>query len=194
MLIDCSYGIPDRAALIIVDVQKGFDDPRWGNRNNLQAETNISRILQVWRKTGRPVLHIQHLSKKLNHPLRPEASGSEFKECVEPLGNEPIFQKNVNSAFIGTNLEQYLREHGYNCVVIVGLTTDHCISTTARMAGNLGFKTYVISDATATFDRTGHDNKHYDAEDIHNISLASLHDMFATVVRTADLIEQLMIS
>ncbi|EST10233.1 cysteine hydrolase family protein [Sporolactobacillus laevolacticus] len=172
-------------ALIIIDVQKGFDDERWGRRNN---QENIERLLNRWRETDRPVIHIQHISKKPGHPLRNENIGSEFKEFIEPLDHEPVFQKHVNSAFIGTNLEHYLRENDYQTVVIVGLTTDQCVSTTTRMAGNLGFKIYVVSDATATFERTGYNGKYYSAEDIHEFALVSLHEMFATVVQTEDLL------
>jgi nicotinamidase-related amidase len=57
------------------------------------------------------------------------------------------------------------------------------------MAGNLGFETYVISDATATFDRS-YDGKHYSAEEIHAISLANLHLEFAEVTDTATLLQQ----
>jgi nicotinamidase-related amidase len=179
------------ATLIIVDVQKGFDDPKWGKRNNLEAENNIVKILTAWRKTQRPIFHIQHLSCEPNSPLKPDAAGCEFKEIVKPLPHELVIQKQVNSAFIGTNLEAILREQGCTTLVIVGLTTNHCVSTTARMAGNLGFKTYVISDATATFERTGHDGKHYQAEEIHAISLANLHQEFATVIDTESLLSWL---
>lgn len=178
----------ENAALIIVDVQKGFENPIWGKRNNLQAEENIAKLLNVWRQTNRPIFHIQHLSQEDNSPLRAGQVGSEIKEIVQPLANEPIIQKNVNSAFIGTNLEDRLRKNGITTVIITGLTTNHCVSTTTRMAGNLGFNTYIVADATATYDRTGHDGKKYSAEEIHAISLANLHGEFATVIETEPLL------
>ncbi|RGO21488.1 cysteine hydrolase [Bacillus cereus] len=180
--------ISENTALILVDVQKGFNDAYWGNRNNPHAESNMKLILQTWRDTNRPVIHIQHISNKENHPLREDFIGSEFQEFAIPLINEPVFKKNVNSAFIGTELESYLRKHNYETIVIIGLTTDYCVSTTVRMAGNLGFSTYVISDATATFDRIAYDGKYYCANDIHKFALLSLHEMFATVLTTNDLL------
>lgn len=178
------------AVLLIVDVQKGFDEPHWGaNRNNPAAEINIARLLNAWRATGRPVVHVRHDSTEADSPLRPESRGNEFKEEVTPATNEHIESKCVNSAFIGTSLEDYLRKNGFNTLVIVGLTTDHCISTTTRMAGNLGFRTFVVADATATFDRRSFDGKLFPASDVHEMALASLHREFATVLNTDDVLE-----
>jgi nicotinamidase-related amidase len=181
--------LPHDAGLIIIDVQKGFDDPKWGSRNNPDAEQKIAALLAAWRKTGRPVFHVQHLSKSDGSPLNPRNPGHEIKEVVRPREGEPVFQKNVNSAFIGTDLENALRQRGIGTVVIVGLTTPHCVSTSARMAGNLGFEVYLPSDAIAAFDITGPDGKRYSAEEIHRVSLATLHDEFATIVDSKDLLD-----
>ena len=119
--------------------------------------------------------------------LRPGAPGCQFKPEAAPAEGEPVFKKTVNSAFIGTGLEAHLRDNGIEDVVIVGLTTDHCVSTTVRMAGNLGFKTFLVSDATATFNRKGPDGKEFTAEDIHAIHIASLDGEFCSVVTTDSL-------
>ena len=180
--------VPMNAALVVVDVQKGFDDPRWGRRNNPQAESNIDRLLKAWRKSHMPVFYIQHCSKRADSPLRAGTPGNEIKNNVAPLSEELVIKKTVNSAFIGTDLESQLRRKGIGTLVIVGITTDHCVSTTARMAGNMGFDVYVVSDATATFDRAGPDGKTYKAELIHEVNLASLHNEFATVVDTENIL------
>ncbi|GAC1361764.1 MAG: cysteine hydrolase family protein [Ktedonobacteraceae bacterium] len=176
--------LAQNTVLLIIDVQQGFDDPSWGSRNNPQAEENIARLLETWRRTDRPIIHVQHLSKEEHSPLGADTPGSQFKSQVQPQAHELIIQKQVNSAFIGTHLEQILHTHHFDSLVIVGLTTDHCVSTTTRMAGNLGFHTYVVSDATATFERTGYDGRTYTAEEIHTIALVSLHHEFATVLDT----------
>ena len=181
--------LPQDAVLLIIDVQKGMDDPHYGTRNNPGAEDNMARLLAAWRAGGRPVFHVQHMSSEPDSPLRPERPGNAIKDEVKPLDGEPLFRKSVNSAFIGTDLEDRLRERGLDTLVIVGLTTQHCVSTTTRMAGNLGFKTYLVADATAAFDSTGYDGKHYSAEEVHQISLATLHSEFATVVETDELLE-----
>ena len=176
------------AALIIIDVQKAFEDEKWGQRNNPEAELNISKILKFWRQVNWPVIHIQHRSDNPSSVFYPEKRGFEIKEIVEPIDGEVIITKNVNSSFIGTNLEDYLRENKITELVITGLTTPHCVSTTTRMSGNLGFKTYLISDATAAFGMTDQNNIYYPAETIHNVSLATIHNEFATVITTRELI------
>jgi len=183
--------LPPNTVLIVIDVQQGFDDPLWGKRNNPRAEENIATLLKAWRTTDHPIIHIQHFSQEENSPLRAGDPGSQFKEQAQPQAHELIIQKSVNSAFIGTHLEQILHTHHFHTLVIVGLTTDHCVSTTTRMAGNLGFDTYVISDATATFERTGYDGKKYTAAEIHDGALASLHHEFATVVDTQHMLAML---
>jgi nicotinamidase-related amidase len=178
--------LPNNAALILIDIQRGFDDAdHWGERNNPGAEEQAARLLAAWRAAGRPVVHIQHLSKSPSSPLRPNQAGSEFKPLVAPRAGEPVFCKAVNSAFIGTDMEGHLRRSGVGAVVFVGLTTDHCVSTSARMAANLGFRVVVVSDATATFERLGPDGEWYGAEAIHRHALASLHGEFAEVVRAS---------
>lgn len=183
--------LPQDAALIIIDVQKGMDDPANGRRNNAEAEVNVSRLLAAWRRTNRPIVHVQHLSQRTDSPFRPGQPGVEIKDVVRPREDELVIQKRVNSAFIGTELEERLRALGIDTLIVTGLTTHHCVSATTRMAGDLGFRTYLVSDATAAFDRVGPDGVVYQAEDVHGLSLASLHGEFATVVDTDSLLDLL---
>lgn len=178
---------PD-AVLLIVDVQQGFDDPSWGRRNNPDMEARIGELLTTWRATRRPTIHAKHCSSDPSSTLRPGQSGNEFKPGTRPEPGERVLEKRVNSCFIGTSLEADLKRAGCSTLVVVGLTTNHCVSTTARMAGNLGFTTWVVADATATFDRVGPDGITYPAEQIQAIALADLHEEFATIVTAEDVI------
>lgn len=176
-------------ALLVLDVQKGFDNPYWGERNNPQAEENILLLQTEWRKRNWPIMYSQHLSKNPSSPLHPSNSeGVELKELNKPLENETVVEKNVNSAFIGTNLEGLLREKNISTVVITGLTTQHCISTSVRMSGNLGFNTFVVSDGTAAFGSSGLNEKSYTADQVHDLELSLLNKEFATVVTTGQIL------
>jgi nicotinamidase-related amidase len=179
-----------KTGLLIIDVQQGFDDPGyWGRRNNPNAEANMARLLAAWREWERPLIHIKHNSTEQNSPLRPELPGNAFKDAVRPLPGEKQFSKTVNSAFIGTGLAEYLHEQGIDSLVVVGLTTDHCVSTSVRMAANLGFAVTLVGDATATHERIGYDGVVYSAEEIHKINLVSLDGEFCTVRSTDEVLQ-----
>jgi nicotinamidase-related amidase len=186
------HPLPYNAGLLVIDVQNGFDEPGWGgSRNNPRMEDHIARLQDAWRATGRVLIHVQHDSRWPGSPLYPGKPGHAIKPAVRPLPGEPVIRKSVNSAFIGTGLEVMLRQCGVATLVLTGLQTDHCVSTTARMAANLGFKTYVVSDATATVDRTGPDGRHHQAEDVHSVALAELNGEFATIIDTQAVLEGL---
>ena len=180
-----------RPALLLIDLQKGFSDIAYwgGQRNNPAAESKASELLYLWRGLQLPIFHIQHCSSNLVSPLHETNAGNAFNELVLPLKGEAVIKKNVNSAFIGTDLQTRLDQDKITTLVIVGLTTDHCISTTTRMAGNLGYETFLVADATATFNKKGIDGTNYPAELIHETALASLREEFATIV-TTDFVKQ----
>jgi nicotinamidase-related amidase len=182
-----------RPALILIDIQQGFDNLAYwgGERNNPDAELNARKLLDYWRANDLPLFHIQHCSVNPNSMLSETNPGNAHKEIVKPLPGETVIKKSVNSAFIGTDLKERLDAGGINTVVIVGLITEHCVSTTARMAGNFGYKTFVVADATAAFAKTGINGEHYDAETIHLTALAQINNEFATVLNTNAVIDAL---
>lgn len=185
--------IDERTALLLIDLQLGFDETaHWGgNRNNPDCEAVCFDLLTAWRERQMPIFHIRHASTEPNSPLAPHKSGFAFKPLTAPQAGERVIEKQVNSSFIGTDLKQQLDEAGINKLVLVGLTTNHCVSTTARMAGNFGYQVWVVHDATATFDRTGYDGVVYSSQLIHQTALANLHGEFATVLSSADVLSML---
>lgn len=178
-------------ALLVIDVQKGLDDPSLGRRSNPEAEANVARLLAEWRRRGLPIVHVRHCSVEPDSPLRAGRPGNEIKPEARPLPGEKQITKSVNSAFVGTGLERYLREQGIASLVIVGLTTDHCVSASTRTASDLGFEATVVSDATAAFERRGPDGRRYACEEVHGVHLASLDGEFCRVRSTAEILGEL---
>ena len=181
--------LPATATLILIDVQRGFDEAYWGERNNPGAERLIAQLLERWRASGRPVIHVRHDSTEPRSALRPDAPGNAFKPEATPRPGEPIIGKNVNSAFIGTDLEARLRAAACDTVVLCGFTTNHCVSTTTRMAGNLGFRAFLLSDATVAYAMRapGPHGRLIPAAEMHEVGLAELSSEFATVLTTDEL-------
>jgi len=176
-------------ALIVVDVQQAFDDAGyWGRRNNPECEANVARLIEAWRAEGRPLVFVRHDSDEAVSPLRPDEPGNAFKPEVSGKP-DLLVTKQVNSAFYGSpDLDAWLRERGISSLALCGITTDHCVETTARMGGNLGYDVLFVLDACATFDRQGPDGEVVTAEELTRATAASLHDEFATVVSTRDLV------
>ncbi|MHB8190641.1 MAG: cysteine hydrolase family protein [Ferrimicrobium sp.] len=175
-------------ALLIVDVQRGFDliEESGVGRNNPDAIDQIARLLTLFRAESSAIFHIRHAGTDINSYFRPDEAGFPVKDAAREVAGEPVIVKRVNSAFIGTDLEAQLRKSGTDTLVICGATTNHCVETTVRMAGNLEFDVWLVRDAIWTYDRTGPDGDRYLADDIHAMSLANLSDEFARVVRTSD--------
>jgi nicotinamidase-related amidase len=180
-------------ALIVVDVQRAFDqwEAAGKRRNNPQAVDRIAELLAAFRANGAPVFHIRHEGTRPNSSFLPGGAGYPVKDEAREIEGEPVIMKRVNSAFIGTDLETRLRAADINTLVICGATTNHCVETTTRMAGNLGFDTRLVRDATWTFDRTGPDGDVHSAEAIHAMTLANLNGEFARIVSASEAIAAL---
>ncbi|HET7572991.1 MAG TPA: cysteine hydrolase family protein [Gaiellaceae bacterium] len=172
--------------LLLIDVQQAFENGDWPERNNPDAEARIADLLAAWRDAGASVVHVRHESTDPARPFRRGTPWFEFKPEAAPRDGEPVVDKRTNNAFLGTELERRLRDARAETVVVAGLTTDHCCSTTARMASELGFETLVVADATAT-----HARAEFDAETMHRTALASLSGEFCEIVESAEAIRRL---
>lgn len=180
-----------RTALIPIDVQQGFDFAPWPPRNNPAMESNGLRLLDAWRRARLPLIHVRHDSIVPGSTLAPGHSGNAHRPGFVPLDGEVLVTKSVNAAFIGTDLDLRLRRLGVDTVVLFGISTDMCVSTTARVAANLGYRTIVVGDACACFDLKDTDGSVIPADQIHRAHLATLRAEFAKVVDTSEVIAAL---
>jgi nicotinamidase-related amidase len=175
---------PATTALVVVDVQQGFDDASWGARNNPDCEGNIAALIQAWRDAGGPIVFVRHDSRQPGSPLHPTSPGNALKPIV---AGEPhlLVEKSVHSAFHGSpDLAAWLREHSYDSIAVCGITTSHCCETTARVGSDLGFDVTFVLDATHAFDFGG-----LSAEQLARATAANLDGEFAHVVSTAEIVE-----
>ena len=185
---------PLRTALVVIDVQCAFDE--WEaagkRRNNPDAVARIVDLLAAFRTAHALVLHVRHRGTAPDSSFKPEGTGYPVKDEAREHPGEPVIVKQANSAFIGTDLDARLRATDIQTVVICGATTNHCVETTTRMAGNLGFDAWLVRDATWTFDRVGPDGDEHSAESIHGMTLSNLNDEFARIVWTAEVVAALL--
>jgi nicotinamidase-related amidase len=183
------WGLGGDAVLLIIDFQKAIDHPSWGDRNNPEAERNVAALLGQWRRNGLPVYHIRHDSSEPDSHYRPGQPGHEFKPEAQPAAGEAVIAKKTNSAFIRTDLEARLRDAGRTQLVVVGVITNNSVEATVRMAGNLGFDTYLVEDATFTFGRRDWHGTWRTADEVHAMTLANLDGEYCSVVRTGELLD-----
>jgi nicotinamidase-related amidase len=179
----------NRPALVVIDVQKAIDHPGWarfGPRNHPAAERNIAQLLDVWRRCGLPIYHVRHDSLMPGSTYRPGQEGNQFKPEVQPLPGETVIVKHTNSAFIGTGFEAMLRQAGHIVLVMAGVITNNSVEATVRMAGNLGFETYLVEDACFTYPRPDWTGRVRSAEEVHAMSLANLHEEYCTVLTSGE--------
>jgi len=171
-------------ALLVVDVQRGFDDAGyWGPRNNPGCEENIAALIADAREHRWPVVYVRHDSDEEHSPLRPDHPGNAFKDVVSGAP-DVLISKRTNSCFYGDpNLHEWLQTRKIDQLVICGITTNHCCETTARMAGNLGYGVRFVLDATHTFDRGD-----LTADQLAHATATNLNEEFAAVVQTAEVI------
>jgi nicotinamidase-related amidase len=177
--------------LIIVDMQKGMANPAAGSRNNPQAEDNIAQLLQAWREAGANIVHVRHISRSSRSLFAPGQSGVEFQQALQPLPHEHVVEKNVPDAFINTALERWLRVRDLNRIVMVGVSTNNSVESSARTAGNLGFDTVVVSDATFAYAMRDYAGVQRSANEVHAMALANLMSDYATITDTHAVLAEL---
>jgi nicotinamidase-related amidase len=175
------------AVLLPVDLQKGFDEPRWPRRWNADFDRNGRALLAAWRREGRTIIHVRHASALPASTLNPDHPGYAFREGFEPLAGETVVTKSVNSAFIGTDLDIRLRRLGARHLVVFGISTDMCVSTTIRTGANFGWPMTLVADACDCFDLP-HGDATIPAEAVHAAHVATLAYEFCSVVSTQDVL------
>lgn len=176
-----------RAVLLPVDMQQAFDGPGWPRRWNREVAANGLALLAAWRAAGRPIIHVRHDSVQPGSTLAPDQPGNAFRPGFAPQAGEPLVTKSVNSAFIGTDLDLRLKRLGAKHVVVFGISTDMCVSTTVRTGANLGWDMILVPDACDCFDLPDGDGGTITAEQVQRAHVATLAFEFCRVLPTLEL-------
>ncbi|WP_355661379.1 cysteine hydrolase family protein [Halomonas salifodinae] len=177
----------ESTALVIIDMQRAIDG--WGEPSNPDLEANLAELLACWRGGSGHIVHVRHFSRSPGSPRRAGQPGAEFKDCVTPAQGERVLTKHVDSAFVGTDLEAWLRRHGVGHLVVAGVTTGHAVGTTVRHGACLGFSLSVVEDACACFPLADLAGRAWSGEALHQASLALLAGRYATITSTREVVQ-----
>jgi nicotinamidase-related amidase len=179
----------NRAVLLPIDMQQGFEEPKWPRRWNEAVDANGLALLAKWREAGRPIIHVRHDSVVEGSTLHRDSPGNRHRPGFEPLAGEPLVTKSVNSAFIGTDLDLRLRRIGAQQVITFGISTDMCVSTTIRTGANMGWEMVLAEDASDCFELPDGNGGTIPARTVHTIHVATLGFEFCRVMTTAELLK-----
>ena len=172
------------AVLLVIDMQMAIDDPRWGEINHPGADAQVAALLAGWREVGLPVVHVRHDSPEAGSPYRAGGPGHAFKPCAAPRAGEPVFAKQTTSAFADGRLDAALSRLGVTCLVVCGVLTQNSVEATARAAGDLGYRVFVVEDACRASGKTDLTGRRWRADEVHALSLANLAGEYARIVST----------
>lgn len=193
----------DKTALMVIDMQNAFCHPEGSlatkrslDTSALQGAVQPCRILvDAARAKSLPIIFTQYVYRAdyadagwWMREVTPEVMGSgslaagtwdvDFVDGLKPQARDIVVQKNRPSAFYSTLLESYLRSMAIESLVICGVTTNICVETTARDAGQRDYRTFVVADATAEMEA-----------DRHDAALKALALMFARVLSTEEVLK-----
>jgi nicotinamidase-related amidase len=168
------------ACLVLIDLQNEYLAGPLALHQADRAVVNAAKLLQLARKNGAPVIHVAHKGRQGGMFDRSAERGA-IVAPLTPLPTESVVEKEMPNAFAGTDLQARLAATGRKTIVIGGMMTHMCVSSTARAALDLGFKIAIDADSCATRDLPDGKGGTIAAATVHDVALAELSDRFAIV-------------
>ncbi|MBZ0056393.1 MULTISPECIES: cysteine hydrolase family protein [unclassified Leclercia] len=173
-------------ALLIIDmqnfvtqrIQQGVD---YFPQNSIE---NMTAVIEKFRKSGTPVIHVRHQTPEEGSPLHHSSSSSLPLESFKELNNEPVFIKHTSSAFSSTGLFDYLQDARISELVVIGAVAGFCVNSTVRTGADLGLKITVLKDAVISFEL---EQYQLSAKAILDVTLGLLAAGFAQVIPATEL-------
>lgn len=179
-------------ALLLIDIQNDyFPGGTMELTGSTEAGRQAGKLLQSFRASALPVIHIQHLSTRPDATFfRPDTEGVAIHQSVAPLASETLFQKNFPNCFRETPLLDHLRQNQIAQLVIAGMMTHMCIDTSTRAAFDLGFRCVLAHDACATKSLAFGETT-VSAENVQAAFLGALDGLFARVSGVGNIVARL---
>jgi len=177
----CSLG---ESALLMVDCQNTYRTGLMELVGVEEALAEAAHVLGRARQAGTPVIHIVHDAGP-GSLYDIQAENGKIASQVAPISDEPTVVKNFPNSFAQTDLHERLQSLGITNLIVVGFMTHMCVSSTARGAFDLGYRTTVVGSATATRDLPTADGQVVRAANLREAALAGISDLVATVVKSA---------
>ena len=178
-------------ALIVLDVQKAIDDPRWNSKNNPGYADVIAKLLSEFRARNLPVIHVRHEEANPASSFYVDGPGQPFKDEALPIDGETVIAKQQNCAFVGTSLEKHLHDRGIKRLIFTGVVIHNSMDVTIRMAHCLGFENWLVLDATTAIDVTDANGKTFAAQDVFDLYAAVLASEYCSLTKSSDVISEL---
>jgi nicotinamidase-related amidase len=173
-----------QSALVMIDCQNTYRDGVMRLVGVEPALDEARRVLERARAAGTPVLHIVHDAGP-GSPYDVRAEIGQIADKVAPADGEPTIVKTFPNAFARTDLHERLRALGRQDLIFTGFMTHMCVSSTVRAAFDLGYRSTVVGNATATRNLPVGSDGVVEAPALHKASLSALADLFAVVVNDA---------
>jgi nicotinamidase-related amidase len=167
-------------SLVLIDLQNEYRVGPLALPGAEAAIASAARLLARARESGAAVFHIAHQGKPGGLFDRAAERGA-IADRVAPLGTEPVIEKALPNAFAGTDLQERLKATGRHNVVLAGMMTHMCVSSTARAALDLGFRVTIDAESCATRDLPDGRGGMIAATAVHDVALAELADRFAII-------------
>ncbi|TDR95664.1 isochorismatase family protein [Enterovirga rhinocerotis] len=187
-------GYGEHTALLIIDLQKGFEDETvFGGFNIRSAIAQTGVLLGAARSAGLPVAHVCFQVQEGGANLGPfglkvpglarmtaEAEISRIVDALAPAPGEYVATKQHASAFFGTSLAAWLLRNRIDTLLVAGCTTSGCVRASVVDASAYGLKPIVVEECVG--DR---------AEAPHRANLFDMEQKYADVVRLSEVLDRL---
>lgn len=176
-------------ALIVIDFQNEYFEGKIFIPDGMKALKNTQRLVKFAHKNQFPVFFIQHIGLADGPLFAKGSKTAKFHPDLQPGKTDHVITKATPSSFVGTDLEKQLKQMGIKKIIITGLMTHMCVSSTARDAVPLGYQVIIAEDATATRDLATWDHQVIDHDTLQKTALAGVADVFAEIFTTDQILK-----